>query len=163
MFLSHAGKPFCFGHPSVDYIADRFLSGKAKDISKGKEPVEAQRANMVELNKKHLELTMLLEAEKVKREALEAALKENWAEDLDGCSLEELENIGKGLEGLRRELALRRNHLELVKSANESLVGASGGFKFDCDVRDQKSIVLAPNYNNSWFNCGNGRCDVKWL
>ncbi|KAK9994575.1 hypothetical protein SO802_024278 [Lithocarpus litseifolius] len=74
--FSPVGKPFSFGHPSVEFVANCFLKqnpSQAQDDSSTHPLVEAQywRVRINELNKQCDELLRQLELEKEREKALQ--------------------------------------------------------------------------------------------
>lgn len=118
--FSPAGKPFTFGHPSVDLVADRYLYG---DVCPRMGGTRRGAAAVGELNKEHAAMVEKLGEEKRRKEDLEKTLKEMWPADgnLDGVGVQQLEWLEKRLESLREEvevMLMRRNPMEAPMHAN---------------------------------------------
>ncbi|KAL3638511.1 hypothetical protein CASFOL_017882 [Castilleja foliolosa] len=111
---------FSFGHPTVDAVVDRFLSGG--DASGAHTPV----GNTRDLNRQFSDACKELEAEKKRRDMIEEAkIAEGysvescwWDEVVDGMGLDELEQYGAALEELMKNVAMRANDLMLLKGSN---------------------------------------------
>ncbi|KAM0824190.1 hypothetical protein ACQ4PT_070387 [Festuca glaucescens] len=80
--FSPGGKPFTFGHPSVESVLDRFYSSEtqAGAVAGGGERNQA----LADLNQENDELRSRLEAEKARKEAAEEVLAKARAE---GCQM----------------------------------------------------------------------------
>ncbi|XP_038983697.1 agamous-like MADS-box protein AGL62 [Phoenix dactylifera] len=111
--FSPAGKAFSFGHPSVDVVFDRFLTGNPHHGSSGGPAADSRRGAVVrELNRQYMELHGLVDAERKRRDALEEAMKAEqggrpcwWDNNVDSLGLEELEEYEKKLLELRNNVA----------------------------------------------------------
>ncbi|XP_039019248.1 agamous-like MADS-box protein AGL62 [Hibiscus syriacus] len=110
--FSPKGKPFCFGHPNVDVILDRYLNGNPLE--------DADIASCFEeFNEECRETLEKLEVEKGRTKEIE---KENedkrnkgefwWDEPIDNnMGIEELETYANAMEELRNNVANRGNLL----------------------------------------------------
>ncbi|CAD5163487.1 unnamed protein product [Musa acuminata subsp. malaccensis] len=177
--FSPAGKPFSFGHPSVDSIVDRFLSrGPAPAPPPPPHPlplplpphaaaasadrrmlVPARPSAVHELDRQYSELTERLEAERRRREALEAALRGQRGAaahllnaNVEELGLAELEQLQGSLESLRWDAARRVDQL-VFEAQTRSLVmaGDAGGSGFVATA--EGSMVIPPH---GGFNYGYG-------
>ncbi|CAL9037642.1 unnamed protein product [Musa banksii] len=175
--FSPAGKPFSFGHPSVDSIVDRFLSRgpapappphphplplppHAAAASADRRMLVPARASAVhELDRQYSELTERLEAERRRREALEAALRGQRGAaahllnaNVEELGLAELEQLQGALESLRWDAARRVDRL-VFEAQTRSLVmaGDAGGSGFVPTA--EGSMVIPPH---GGFNYGYG-------
>ncbi|KAI0500257.1 hypothetical protein KFK09_018467 [Dendrobium nobile] len=124
--FSPAGKPFSFGHPSLDYITKRFLGGGCS--GSGGEVVgplcgmfvEGQK--LLQLNQEHAGLTEKLEETRRMRADLEAEVAAQRGVstglpcyvEVHEMGVEELESFQKRLEELRRGVANRHEELEII-------------------------------------------------
>ncbi|KAG1328287.1 agamous-like MADS-box protein AGL62 [Cocos nucifera] len=133
--FSPAGKPFSFGHPSVDSIIDRFLSGSPSPttLPSADRRMPAAREMIVvrELNRQYTELAALLETERRKKVVLEEAVRVKQAGEAALCGanveelgLGELERLHKSLEKLRRDVARRADQL-VIEAAHARSAAAS--------------------------------------
>ncbi|KAJ1686382.1 hypothetical protein LUZ63_017772 [Rhynchospora breviuscula] len=135
VIFSPAGKAFSFGHPSVDSVADRFLSSSTKTNSASAANhaghnqngmkigrIAAGSPTIRELSRQCTELNGMLETERKRREKLEVAIvkKENEGgfnkaivDGIDELNLSELEEYEKALLNLRGSVAERANQLLL--------------------------------------------------
>ncbi|PKU65312.1 agamous-like MADS-box protein AGL29 [Dendrobium catenatum] len=123
--FSPAGKPFSFGHPSLDYVTKRFLGGGGGG---GGEMVVGPLCGMfvegqklLQLNQEHAGLTEKLEEARRIRAELEAEVAAQRGGSGLPCDVEvhemgveELESFQKRLEELRRNVANRREELEIL-------------------------------------------------
>ncbi|KAI0501271.1 hypothetical protein KFK09_016215 [Dendrobium nobile] len=144
--FSPAGKPFSFGHPSLDYITKRFLDGDGND--NGVKVVGSwcgmfvEGQKLLQLNQEHAGLTEKLEEARKRRAELEAEVAAQQVGSGLPCDVEvhemgaeELESFHKRLEELRRGVANRREELEILcmdkKVAREGVppqLGYGGGY-----------------------------------
>ncbi|EEF42688.1 mads box protein, putative [Ricinus communis] len=115
LVFSPAGKPFSFGHPSLESIANRFL-GKNVPPSDNTHPlVEAHRKMRInELNKQYNELLNRLESEKERGSMLKKTIRgkgcNNWWEaPIDDLNMQELEQIYAMFEELHSTLCKKMN------------------------------------------------------
>lgn len=164
--FSPAGKPFSFGHPSVDFIVNRFLSLNNSSSSSNNNNhrdrfMESRRnATVNELNRKFTELSKLLEAEKEKKVMLEGKLRgELDLNNLQECRLDELEKIVMMLEKFKRDVEMRRNQLEIEAHANFVAFGSNGYGGFGMNVNNDGGLGLASGANE--FGYGLGFYDLK--
>ncbi|KAJ8467243.1 hypothetical protein OPV22_029795 [Ensete ventricosum] len=169
--FSPAGKPFSFGHPSVDSIVDRFLSrgptppphphplalhGAAASADR-RMLVPAPTSAVHELDREYSELAERLEAERRRREALEAALRGQRGAaahllnaNVEELGLAELERLQGALESLRWDAARRVDQL-VIEAQTRSLVlaGDAGGSGF---VSTAEGTIVIPPHGG--FNYG---------
>nr|CAD1837295.1 unnamed protein product [Ananas comosus var. bracteatus] len=115
--FSPAGKAFSFGHPSVDAVVDRFLTDSSGGSNNGGQH-GAAAATVRELNRQYVELHGLLEAEKKRREGVEAAMEREragracwWDANVDALGVDELLAFQKALCDLRAAVARRADQL----------------------------------------------------
>lgn len=107
--FSPSGKPFSYGHPSVESIVDRFFGGSAAGAAPAPPPrLHPLAAVLVQaLGRQEKELQERLEAGRRRKAALEEALQAGPVGELLGADVEEL-----GLP----ELDLLRNALEWARA-----------------------------------------------
>ncbi|XP_010909934.1 agamous-like MADS-box protein AGL62 [Elaeis guineensis] len=136
--FSPAGKPFSFGHPSVDSIIDRFLSGSPSPMTlPSADPrMPAAREMMVvhEFNQQYTVLTALLETERRKKAVLEEAVRVKrageaalWGANIEELGLGELESLYNSFERLRRDVAMRADQLVIEAAHTRSSSVAAAG------------------------------------
>ncbi|KAF3331989.1 agamous-like MADS-box protein AGL62 [Carex littledalei] len=126
VIFSPAGKAFSFGHPSVDSVADRFLSssmhGAASHNQNGAKVgrIVAGSPTARELSRQCTEINGMLENERKRREKLEVAIVKKEREGgfnkaivdgVDELDLSELEAYEKALVKLSNSMAERTNQL----------------------------------------------------
>ncbi|KAF8410283.1 hypothetical protein HHK36_002808 [Tetracentron sinense] len=115
--FSPAGKAFSFGHPCVDTVVDRFLTGSSPPDDGTLPLVEAHRgASVRELNRQYTEVSNQLEAEKKRGEALHQMRKASqsrcwWEAPIKELGLNQLEQLMLSMEELKRNLAKRGDEL----------------------------------------------------
>ncbi|KAJ3674044.1 hypothetical protein LUZ60_006036 [Juncus effusus] len=160
VIFSPAGKAFSFGHPSVDSVADRFLShsnkvsstsnnqyGLAGHSQNGGKNGRAPKSSPAvrELSRQCTELNAMLETEKKRREKIEAAIIKKEKEGgfhkaiVDGpgdMNLEELENYKKALLKLRGEIEVKGNQLMQEEVARKQM-----------EMQQQQQQQMQPTFN----------------
>lgn len=126
LVFSPAGKPFSFGHPSIESVANRFL-GKNPPSNDNTHPlVEAHRKVRInELNQQHNEQINQLEAEKEREKMLKRMTnrKESrgwWEAPTDELNMQELQQMNAMLVELRNNLYNKIN--ERSNGASSSLL-----------------------------------------
>ncbi|KAG6518547.1 agamous-like MADS-box protein AGL61 [Zingiber officinale] len=142
--FSPAGKPFSFGHPSVDSVLDRFLPSSAHPTPPPPPPpppplsfndprvmTVAATALVPELDRQYVELAERLEGERRRKEALEAALLAQRGDfarlmqsSLEELGVAELERLQAALDRLRSDAARRVDQL-LTEAQTKRLMLAS--------------------------------------
>jgi pheromone receptor transcription factor len=114
---SPGSKLFCFGHPNVDTVLNRFLGGDCSHA----ESTAAAAANPLpveEFNRQHEESLRELVAEKRRLAAFEEAKKMGnnrflWEEPMDNMGLEELVQYLAAMKEMRSKLAAKANDHQL--------------------------------------------------
>ncbi|XP_020584544.1 agamous-like MADS-box protein AGL61 [Phalaenopsis equestris] len=117
--FSPAGKPFSFGHPSLDYITRRFVGGGPAVVGQlCGSFVEGEKLQL--LNQEHAGLMEKLEEARRIRAELEADIAAQPVGpglpcdvEVHEMSLEELDSFQKALEELRRKVTNRREELDI--------------------------------------------------
>ncbi|KAG6518315.1 agamous-like MADS-box protein AGL61 [Zingiber officinale] len=127
--FSPAGKPFSFGHPSVDSVLDRFLPSSAHPTPPPPRPpplsfhdprvMTVAAASLVpELDRQYVELAERLEGEQRRKEVLEAALLAQRGDfarlmqsSLEELGMAELERLQAALDRLRWDAGRRVDQL----------------------------------------------------
>ncbi|XWS40352.1 hypothetical protein CRYUN_Cryun18bG0133700 [Craigia yunnanensis] len=131
--FSPKGKPFCFGHPNVDAILDRYLSGnsslhdqEADSATTGNPPC------FEEFNEECQEALEKLQEEKKRTKKIEEEKEERkskgefwWDEPIDNIGIEELEAYVKAMEELRNNMARRAD--DLMGNVFEAATVANAG------------------------------------
>ncbi|KAG6508807.1 hypothetical protein ZIOFF_034189 [Zingiber officinale] len=132
--FSPAGKPFSFGHPSVDSVLDRFVSPSADPTPPPPPSFHDARAMTAatsivpELDRQYAELAERLEGERRRKEALEAALRAQRGDfarlmqsSVEELGVAELERLQAALDRLRWDAARRVDQL-LIEAQTRSLI-----------------------------------------
>ncbi|XP_074565002.1 MADS-box transcription factor 17-like [Curcuma longa] len=151
--FSPSGKPFSFGHPSIDSVLARFLS--ASPAPPRHQPLVG--ALVRALSQQESQLAERLEAERRRKAALEAAIFRPWGSVADlldagveALGLPELGLLQSALERVRAEAASRAEQLAIealqpssvaVKAAAfltaDAIAGAAPNLlDFDCAPKD---------------------------
>lgn len=109
--FSPAGKPFVFGHPSIESVTNRFLKRNPPQGDSSHPLVEAhRRVRINELNQQYNELVRQLEAEKDRGKALQRVTKARgsqpgwWEAPVEELGAEELCKMVESLEELHRRV-----------------------------------------------------------
>ena len=123
VIFSPAGKPFSFGHPSVESVANRFLKQNPPQGDNTHPLVEAhRRVRINELNQQYNELSSQLEVEKERGKALQKLTKARgnkgcWKVPSEELNHHELQKMNQSLEELYKNLF---NHIK-----EKAVAGAS--------------------------------------
>ncbi|GFZ16939.1 AGAMOUS-like 61 [Actinidia rufa] len=136
--FSPGSKAFSFGHPSVDAVIDRFLTGNQVPPNVTNQLVEAQRnAAVREMNVRLMQVQEMLEAERKRGAELdqERAVSRSqrpWEAPIDELGLEQLEQLKAAMENLRDNVALHVEKLmqeeQQAAEAAENPSAGPGGF-----------------------------------
>lgn len=117
--FSPGGKPFSFGHPSVDSVVDRFRN-QDLEPNNGNVGGSSKDAKVDKLNRQLIGLIKQLQAEKKRGEMLEKAMKAKGQPkckaQINELSLHELEKLKGSLEELRGNLKARVSEMEASSS-----------------------------------------------
>ncbi|KAG6508867.1 agamous-like MADS-box protein AGL61 [Zingiber officinale] len=142
--FSPAGKPFSFGHPSVDSVLDRFFSPSADPTPPPPPSFHDPRAMTAaaslvpELNRQYVELAERLEGELRRKETLEAVLRAQRGDfarlmqsNVEELGMAGLERLQEALVRLRWDAAMRVYQLQ-IEAQTRSLtlardIGSVGG------------------------------------
>ncbi|XP_022155748.1 agamous-like MADS-box protein AGL62 [Momordica charantia] len=110
-------KVFCFGHPNVDLLLDRFLTGN----SAPPKPAESY-VPVAQLNREFADAVRELEAEKRRAAEVIRAAEEWrsgggfwWEEEIEGMRVEELKEFRSALQDLRAKVAERVEKLTAAR------------------------------------------------
>ncbi|KAF7803189.1 agamous-like MADS-box protein AGL29 [Senna tora] len=135
--FSPGGKPFSFGHPTVDAVAQKFLDyleptaaelgGPSSNAPSSSSSRKRASGKVKTLNKRLERLTKELEKEKIKGEMLDRAIEEGKKKLMDGSGpgpglgsgpegLGKLERMKRSLEKLRGDVKLRKKEMEAAAS-----------------------------------------------
>ncbi|KAL6201238.1 hypothetical protein ACLB2K_024953 [Fragaria x ananassa] len=115
--FSPGGKPFSFGHPNVDSVADRFLIREEDEDNTDDRSVRRSGKVVERLNQQVDDLVKKLKAEKKKGEVLDRALlkaKTKWEVLIQETS--ELVEPKQPLEDLRESVMARVSDMEASSS-----------------------------------------------
>ncbi|MCE5167035.1 hypothetical protein HAX54_034350, partial [Datura stramonium] len=103
---------FTFGHPSADAVIDRYLTGKSSSSTD-------DQFNLQQSNQYYSQICRDLEAEKKKKESVEASKMVNnggfwWNEPIDDMGIEELEEFMVALGEVKRKVTMRADELSMI-------------------------------------------------
>ena len=141
--FSPGKKMYSFGHPGVESIIDRFLTGNSLPHSGALQLFEAHRsANVRDLNMQLTQVLNQLEGEKKRGEALTQMKKASqaqywWAAPIEELSFEQLELLKVSLENLKRNVEMHADK-HMMEASNpltfflSSSVGA--GVPYDAHI-----------------------------
>ncbi|XP_074566024.1 agamous-like MADS-box protein AGL62 [Curcuma longa] len=142
--FSPSGKPYSFGHPSVDSVLARFLSASPAP-PRHHHPLAG--ALVQALGRQESQLAERLEAERRRKAALEAAIFRPWGPvadlldaDVGALGLRELGLLQSALERVRAEAAGRAEQLAI-----EALQPSSVAVDAADAARGVASTAAAPN------------------
>ncbi|XP_057493242.1 formin-like protein 7 [Actinidia eriantha] len=132
--FSPGNKAFSFGHPSVDAVIDRFLTGNQAPPNATNQLVEAHRNVAVQdLNARLMQVQETLEAERKRgaeldQERAESRSQRPWEAPIDELGLEQLEQLKAAMENLRDNVALHVEKLiQEEQQAAEAAENPSAG------------------------------------
>ncbi|GKU92531.1 hypothetical protein SLEP1_g6244 [Rubroshorea leprosula] len=120
--FSPAGKPFSFGHPSIESIVNKYLNENPPPNDNTHPLVEAHRKMKInQLTHQYNEIEVQLDSEMERGKMLDkmnAGRRKGWWEKpMDQMNLEELKQFGKSLENLRDRVARKFNEKLVVAAA----------------------------------------------
>ncbi|XAR72900.1 hypothetical protein NMG60_11019693 [Bertholletia excelsa] len=124
-------RTFAFGHPSLDTVIDRYLSG-SDAAAAGDPPLAAARA----FNERYAEVARELDGEKRRKMAIEEAAAAGgsvgfwWQAVVEEIGVSKLEQYAAALEELKKNVGMRIDEMMLVKASSSAVVPARfGGLK----------------------------------
>ncbi|XVF00648.1 hypothetical protein REPUB_Repub04eG0019200 [Reevesia pubescens] len=131
--FSPKGKPFCFGHPNVETILDRYLSGNPSLDKDDNSATTRITPCFEEFNEERQEALEKLQEEKKRSKEIEEEKEERkskgefwWDEPIDNMGVEELEAYVKAMEELKNNVTRRANELMRDVFAVATVVNAGG-------------------------------------
>lgn len=116
--FSPGGKPFSFGHPTVDSVSDRFLLNQDQEVPSVKARAgSSKNAKVDRLNQQLVDVMKRLQAEKKKAQSLDQNVKKAKAPQtcqtqINELSLHELEKLKGSMEELRENVKARVCEIE---------------------------------------------------
>ncbi|KAL0005348.1 hypothetical protein SO802_012909 [Lithocarpus litseifolius] len=125
------GKTYCFGHPDVDTVLNRYLSENNNDNNIYNDNSgfgDSLPVDVNEFNRQYAEAEKVLEKEKRHLEEIEQKVKERggglwWDEALDeNMGLEEMHHYKWALQEVRKKVVDRLNEMRMNKSMCKSSV-----------------------------------------
>ncbi|KAJ6766300.1 AGAMOUS-LIKE MADS-BOX PROTEIN AGL29 [Salix purpurea] len=117
--FSPGGKPFSFGHPNVEFVAQRFLNrDKKPTVSIGSVVDSQQEARLEKLNGQLSDALRKLHYERKRGEVLDKAMKLKGSEPrlIGELNLDELQKLKGELEELRGKLRGSVTEMEVSSS-----------------------------------------------
>lgn len=142
VFFSPAGRPHCFGHPSVSAVADRFLLGRSPADAAGA-AAEEEEAVVREFNRVEERLKDALGAAARRRDALDEAARVAgvWNDaDVRRAGLADLVSMLAALQRVQAE-ASERVHDIIVEEAMTHYTGAAAAAANLIDYLDAGPFV----------------------
>nr|XP_023917059.1 agamous-like MADS-box protein AGL61 [Quercus suber] len=122
------GKTYCFGHPDVDTVVNRYLSENKNNYEDNSGFGDSLPVDVNEFNRQYAEAEKVLEKEKRHLAEIEQKAKERggglwWDEALDeNMGLEEMHQYKWALQEVRKKVADRVNEMRMNKSMSKSTV-----------------------------------------
>ncbi|GMQ01234.1 hypothetical protein CsSME_00047940 [Camellia sinensis var. sinensis] len=116
-------RTFAFGHPSVDAVIDRYLTGTSATAEQNNCP------SVLDFNEKYAQVSKELEAEKRRSAVIEETKKVAndggfwWDEAVDDLGLEELEQYVAALEELKKNVSMKADELMIMKANSSMMFG----------------------------------------
>ncbi|XP_059441854.1 agamous-like MADS-box protein AGL61 [Corylus avellana] len=116
------GNVFCFGHPDVGAVVDRYLTGNLCHSSESLDEVPVD-----DFNRQHAEAEKELEMEKKRLKEIERQAKEKvennggfwWEEAVDeDMGLEEMEQYLRALQEVRQKVAARVEEFRMMRASS---------------------------------------------
>ena len=150
--FSPAGKPFSFGHPSVESVAIRFLQQNPPQAQgdSTRPLMEAQwRLRINELNQQCDELFRQLEAEKKREKVLQELKKARgsngwWEVPTKELNFQQLQQMNESLKEFHKILCT-----SMKEKVIAGLPSSSSSSTFLADISAQEAIPFAPNDNGT--------------
>ncbi|XVE48643.1 hypothetical protein DITRI_Ditri01bG0018400 [Diplodiscus trichospermus] len=143
--FSPSDKPYCFGHPNVDTVLDRFLSGNPDLHKEDDSATSGAMQCLEEINEERREALEKLQEEKKRSKEIEEEKEKRksrgefwWDEPTDNMGVEELEAYVKAMEELRNNVAKRANELmgDVLAAATVANSGGLGNGFGSADYAD---------------------------
>ncbi|XVF25502.1 hypothetical protein REPUB_Repub13aG0218200 [Reevesia pubescens] len=154
--FSPAGKPFSFGHPSIESVANRFLKQNPPPNDNTHPLVEAHRKVRINQLGKHLnEVNSQLDVEKGKAKVLDQLTSGNetpgwWEAPIDQLSQKELHELYSAFEELRNKLYSKM--YEKSVGATSSVVAPTDPSQltnsFPTNANEEVPAAFPPGYNH---------------
>ncbi|KAK9988751.1 hypothetical protein SO802_028990 [Lithocarpus litseifolius] len=154
--FSPAGKVFSFGHPNVEPILDRFLTGNPKLGSKKHQLIEAhQNANVCELNNYLTRIINQVEAEKKYGEALDHMRRANqrqcwWEAPINELGLHALKQLRVLIEELKKNVAKQANKIFFESTPNCSPYMEMNGTEYVEFLESKPKVNAASTIPNAY-------------
>lgn len=138
VIFSSSGKPFSYGTPSIDSIANRFLNENQLEEDDETQPLlEAHRRLRVEeVNKEYDQLKSDMDAMKEKGKELKRLARDRreekgwWEAPIDELGMQELQELNEVMEefhlGLTNHLAERASNKNAKTDVHSGSAGTSG-------------------------------------
>ncbi|KAJ6690425.1 hypothetical protein OIU85_006666 [Salix viminalis] len=156
--FSPAQKAFSFGHPDVDSITRRFLSGSPSPPSSGLPQLIETRRN-ANAHDQNVELTRILdhiEAEKKYGEVLDRMRRADrsrccWESPIEELELHELEQLRGALEELKKAVAKQVNNILIEPTSSlpfSAVNGGGDGGDFAAKLEIDNASSAALHFNN---------------
>jgi hypothetical protein len=125
--FSPSGKPFSFGHPSVDTVVDRYLSQIPTQNNHTMQFIEARRrATLCELNAQMTQINDMLDDLKKREDELRHLHKATeaqlwWACPVDEMNRAQLESLKQALEDLKKLIAQHNDRIAIQGAPTQTL------------------------------------------
>jgi hypothetical protein len=158
--FSPSGKPFSFGHPSVDTVVDRYLSQIPTQNNHTMQFIEARRrATLCELNAQMTQINDMLDDLKKREDELRHLHKATeaqhwWACPVDEMNRAQLESLKQALEDLKKLIAQHNDRIAIQGAPTQTLPtlpifvsnDSSSNISHHHQPNSQQAQMLAPQY-----------------
>ncbi|XVF68177.1 hypothetical protein PTKIN_Ptkin10aG0183300 [Pterospermum kingtungense] len=154
--FSPNGKPYCFGHPNLETVLERYLGGKSTfhdhvDQEEADSSATSGKAQCFdEFNEECQEALEKLQEEKNRTKQIEEEKEERknkggfwWDESVENMGLDELEAYYKAMEELRNNVRRRANELKIGDVLSSATTVAHGGGWGNIGFADQSGGFAA--------------------
>ncbi|XVF17454.1 hypothetical protein REPUB_Repub10bG0123400 [Reevesia pubescens] len=143
--FSPGGKAFCFGHPGVYTIMNRFANSGKPDFDAIHRAAE-QEATLRQLNKQYSDLLEKLKAEKIRGEQLKQMRMESRSQGqrlvdrpIDELNLEEMLTLKSMIEEFKEKLRKRMQELSIEPAASTPISAAETNASPSCTTKGDSS------------------------
>lgn len=160
--FSPAGKPFAFGHPSIEYVANRFLNQNIPPNNNSYTLVEAHRQTRInQISQQLNEHLNQLDVEKQRANMLAQQISGNttpgwWEVNIDQVDEKDLHGLYSSFEKIRNDALVHKN--ERIRfgegfSQHTPMDPAQLTYPFPTNANVEVPPVSLP-LGNEWINAG---------
>ncbi|GAV92242.1 SRF-TF domain-containing protein [Cephalotus follicularis] len=126
VIFSPTGKPFSYGHPSIEAITNRYLNINTPPSNNTRSLVEAhRRVKIHELNQQHNEVHNQLDDEKERGKRLKQIARSSqsqgwWEVNIEELGMQELQQMNALMEDLHSKLLIRISELTGIGASSSA-------------------------------------------